>query len=231
MNTNRWTGRAVGALFLVALFTNAIGGGLAESVVLAPDFLTSTSVHRSRVISGELLELICGAAVVGIGALTYPVFKRYSQSMAAGYLGFRITEAAVNVLIVLSTLQLLTLSQEYVRAPAPDAHLLGVLYQAERHWAQVLYVIVFGFGDAILYLLLYRSRLVPRFIAVWGLAGLALLLAGFVLDLYGHSANMLIYAIPLALNELFLGLWLLVRGFAAGAPAPVELRSDQSLVS
>src|SRR5215813_8443255 len=159
MNSNRWTGRAVGALFLIALLTNAIGGGLAESVVLAPDFLTGASAHRSQVISGELLELICGAAVVGIGALTYPVFKRYRQGMAAGYLGFRITESAVNVVIVLSTLQLLTLSQDHGRAP--DAPLLGALFQAERHWAQVLYVIVFGFGDVILYALLYRSRLVP----------------------------------------------------------------------
>jgi hypothetical protein len=90
---SRAAARLVGALFLVVLITNGVGSELAEST-------TDRNVLRV----GELLELASGAAVVGIGALTFVLFRDRSPGLAASHLGFRITEAAVNAMIVLSTL-------------------------------------------------------------------------------------------------------------------------------
>ena len=66
----------------------------------------------------------------------------------------------------------------------------------------------------------YRARLVPRFVAVWGLVGYAIHLGGAVLELLGFNLG-LIPVLPGGLWELFTGVWLIARGFSA-APAPAE---------
>jgi hypothetical protein len=168
------------------------------------------------VIIGVLLELICGAAVVGIAVMMYPILKKYNKNMALGYLGFRIIEPVITIVILISSLSLLTLSQEYVKAGAPDAsyfQTLGTLFQAERYWAYLMYIIVFSLGALLFYYLLYQSKLIPRFISVWGFVGIALLLSGALFEMFGHSVGMIIYGLPMGLNELFLGVWLIAKGF------------------
>jgi Domain of unknown function (DUF4386) len=201
MRTNQRGGRFIGTLFLLALLSNGIGSELAES-----------SADRTVILVGELLELVCGAAVIGIGAATYAVLRDRSPGLSIGYLGVRITEAAVNAMIVVSTLTALNLSGGY------RAALLEQRYQT-----QLVYIYVFTVGAVVWYVLLHRLRLVPRFITVWGLLGVAVLLAGSLLDLFGRDLDMLVYGLPLGLNEFFLGGWLILRGFRT--PAAVETRA------
>lgn len=181
--------RAIGALFLIALITNGVGSELAES-----------SNDRSVVLAGELLELVCGAAVVCIGALTYVLFRDRSPGLAAAHLGFRITEAAVNAMIVLSTLTAAQLS-----GPARDALL------EQRYQAQLIAIYAFAFSGVVWYVLLHRFRVVPRFLTVFGLASVAVLVVGSVFDLFGGELDMLVYAAPMGATELVIGIWLLVR--------------------
>ncbi|MEU7893143.1 DUF4386 domain-containing protein [Nonomuraea sp. NPDC049152] len=201
MHSNpRAAARFIGVLFLTALIANGIGSELAES-----------TTDRTVILVGELLELLCGAAVVGVGALTYVVFRDWSPGLATGYLGFRITEAAVNAIIVVSTLTAAGLPQEY----------RDVLL-AQRYQAQLVYIFVFVFGAAVWYVLLHRMRAVPRFLTVWGLGGVAILLVGALFDLFGLHIDMLLYGLPLGVNELVLGVWLITRGFTPPARATPE---------
>lgn len=181
--------RAIGALFLIALITNGVGSELAES-----------STDRSVVLAGELLELVCGAAVVCIGALTYVLFRDRSPGLAAAHLGFRITEAAVNAMIVLSTLTAAQLS-----GPARDALL------EQRYQAQLIAIYAFAFSGVVWYVLLHRFRVVPRFLTVFGLASVAVLIVGSLFDLFGAELDMLVYAAPMGATELVIGIWLLAR--------------------
>jgi hypothetical protein len=57
----------------------------------------------------------------------------------------------------------------------------------------------------------YQSKLIPRRISDWCLVGGALLLAMGFLRMFGHSVSFL--AIPIILNEMFLAVWLIVKGF------------------
>ena len=186
-------------LFLLALLSNGIGSELAES-----------STDRTTILFGELLELVCGAAVIGIGVAVYAAFRDRSPALSTGYLAVRISEAAVNALIVVSTLTAVNLS-----GATRDAFL------EQRYQTQIVYIYVFALGAVFWYALLYRLRLVPRFIPVWGLAGVGILLAGSVLNLFGQDLDMLVYGTPLGLNELFLGGWLIVRGLRMPAAAVV----------
>ena len=138
MNTNKKTARFVGVLFLTAMVASLLGGGLVESIISAPDYLIAVSENETQVIIGVLLELINAIAVVGIGVLMFPILKQHNESIALGYLGFRIIESVFCIASAISPLSLITLSQEYVQAGAPDAsyfQTLGTLsMESARIW-------------------------------------------------------------------------------------------------
>lgn len=210
----------VGALFLIALITNFLGSTLLENIIHGPGYLARIYPNRAQVIAGLLLELTSAAAVVGIPVMLYPILKRYSEPVALGYFGFRLIESATVFVGNLGPRSLLTLSQEYVKSGALDVsyfETLGSLFQAERYWAYPMLGIVFCAGALLFYYLLFRSRLIPRFISAWGFIGAALLLAGLVLSMFDNNTEVIIYAAPIALNEVFLAIWLMVKGFNPSA--------------
>jgi hypothetical protein len=73
-----------------------------------------------------------------------------------------------------------------------------------------------GVAGLMLCYLFFKTRLVPRFLGVWGLVGYAVILAGSVLEVLGVNLNS-IHTIPGGLWELFTGVWLIVKGFSASA--------------
>jgi len=225
MNTNKSTARIVGVLFLTAMVTSLLGGFWLESILNAPDYLTTVSANETQVIIGVLLELINGIAVVGIAVTMFPIFKKHNEALALGYVAFRIIEAVIVVGAVISPLALVALSQEYVKVGAPDAsyfQTLGDSFLAARaHLTGLLLAIFFSLGALLFYYLLYQSKLIPRFISVWGLIGVALMLAWNLLEGFGLSLGSagMILALPIILNEIFLGIWLIVKGFNSSAIA------------
>ena len=226
MNTNRTIAIIVGALFLIAMVASLLGGGLVESVITAPDYLMSVSENKTQVIIGVLLELINAIGVVGIGVLMFPILKQHNESIATGYLGIRIVEAAFCAVIVISPLSLITLSQQYLTADAGAAayyQTVGALSMAERTSVTGLLIpIFFSLGALLFYYLLYQAKLLPRFISVWGFIGAILILILNLLSLnleIGMSIGMVL-ALPMILNEIFLGIWLIAKGFNPSAIVP-----------
>lgn len=231
MKANKKTERAVGALFLISNATFLLGAiVLVEPVVSAPDYLTLVSENRTQVISGVLLELINAVAYVGIAVLVFPILRRRFASLALGYVGFRLVEFVMQVASGLGPLLLVSLSEEFVRAGAQEAssfQSLGALLIAERYWAFQMVSITFGLGALIFYYMFYQSKLIPRFIPVWGLVGAALVLANAVFDMFGISLGPLgNLGVLMLLNELFLGVWLIVKGFNPSAITSGSARTN-----
>jgi hypothetical protein len=220
MNSNKKAARIAGALFLTAMVTSLFGGGLLESILNAPDYLVSVSANTTQVLIGMSLELINGIAVVGIAVALFPILKRQDEGIALGYVGFRVIESVFCIVGAVIPLSLITLSQEYLKAGASaDAssfQTLGALFIAARaHLAGLLIPIFFGLGALLFYYLLYQSKLIPRFISVWGFIGVALMLTLNFLEI-DMSVGMIL-ALPIILNEIFLGIWLIVKGFNPSA--------------
>lgn len=216
MKLNRNTARIVGILFLIVNITFLAGVLSLESLLSAPDYLSSVSEHNTQLVFGVLLELVNGIAYLGIAMLMYPILKQYNISMTLGYVVFRILEYVTQIIADLSPLSLLKLSEEFVKAGAPEAstfQTLGTLTLAERNSAFLLVSIMFGIGALFFYYVLYQSKLIPRFISIWGFIGGIAVLANAVLDMFGYPPGNL--GVIMLLNELFLGVWLIVRGFSA----------------
>ena len=224
MNSNRKTARIVGALFLIAMVTSLVGAGLLESILSDPDFLTNVSENETQVRLGVLLELINGIAVVCIAVMMFPIFKKYSEALALGYVSFRIIEAVIVIGAVIGPLTVIALSQEYLTAGASDAssfQTIGTSFIAVRsHLVGQMLGIFFSLGALLFYYLLYQSKLVPRFISVWGLIAVVLVFTWNLLELIGLSISVgIIFGLPIILNEIFLGIWLIAKGFNSSAIA------------
>lgn len=227
MISNKNTARFIGALFLVVNVTFILGAAaFIEPILGAPDYLTLVAANRAQVGIGVLLELINGIAYVGIAMLMYPILKRRFESLALGYVGFRLVEFVMQIASDVSPLMLVTVGQDFVEAGAPAAssyQALGALLLTERQSAFLIISLTFGVGALFFYVMLYQLRLIPRFISVWGLIGAIFVLISFVGDVFGFSFDptvSTILGLPMLLNELFLGVWLIVRGFSSSAVVP-----------
>jgi hypothetical protein len=214
--------RIAGALFLVAMVTSLMGGVWLESIVTAEDYLSTASANETQVLLGALLELINCLAVIGIAAVLFPLMRRHNEALAAGYLGTRVIEVVVLAVAAVSPLLIVVLSQEYLAAGAADAayfETAGALVMAARgQLASLLTPIFFSLAALLLYIFLYQTQLVPRFISIWGFIAVVSLFTWNMVEAFGlHISAGMVFALPMILNEIFLGLWLLVKGFNSSA--------------
>jgi len=158
---------------------------------------------------------------IGSSIMLYPVLKKYNEWLAFGFAGFRIIAGVFIIIGVIILLLLLSLSQEFVKAGAPDAsyfQTLGVLLQTGRdlmnHVATILSVSI---GGLMFYYLLYQTRLIPRWLSGWGFAGTALAIIASLLFLFRFISIItpiyIVLNIPMALQEIVLAIWLIAKGF------------------
>lgn len=222
MNSNKKIARITGILFIVATVAGLLGSGLTGSIVGAPDYLVQIAANKNLIVVGALLAFVAAAGSAGIAISLYPVLRKYNEGLALGSVGFRLIEGVFYIVGILGLFSLLSLSQEYASAGPQAASIfqvLGSLISAIRVWAGfVLGVIAFCLGAAMYYYVMYRSRLVPQWLSVWGLAGLVLLFSMTLLIAFGErisgpSGMLVLLAIPLALQEIVLGVYLIVKGF------------------
>ena len=228
MKSYRKTAIFVGIFFLVGYVILLPGGFLIDSIIDGPDYLINVSANRSQVIIGMFLEFINAAAVVGIAVLMFPLLKKQNEALAFGYAGSRIVESAILIVGHIFLLLLIILSQEYVKAADPDAsyfQTLGTLFIAERRLTFQWVPLIVALGAVMFYYLLFQTKLVPRWLSVWGLIGVPFGLAAFVLAMLSlkDGASMptsaIILNLPIGLNEVVLGIWLIVKGFNPSAVA------------
>ncbi|MBX3001688.1 MAG: DUF4386 domain-containing protein [Caldilineaceae bacterium] len=220
LGSERKTAALVGAAFLFSNVTFILGAiVLVESILGAPDSLSLISVSRAQVVLGVLLGFVNGLAYVGIAVLLFPILRERFESLALAYVGFRVVEFVAQILADVSPLALLTLAENLGQAGTAggsDLQTLGALLLAGRFWAFQMLNLIFSVSALLLYTMLFRARLVPRFISVWGLIAAALVLFNTVLGWFspalGETFGM-ITGLPMLLNELFLGIWLIVKGF------------------
>jgi hypothetical protein len=226
MNPNRKTAIIVGALFIIGTVGLVLSVVLVGSILDDPDYLIEFSANENRIIIGALLVLISGFALAMVPVMMFPIFKKYNEALALGSVVFRgALEAVIYIAIVISWLLLLTVSQEYVKTGAPDAshfQTLGTLLLNANDQINPILEIVFSLGALMIYYLFYQSKLIPRWLSVWGLIGAILYLATGLFAMFSVDFGILLA--PLALQEMVLAVWLIVKGFNPSAIASESVK-------
>lgn len=221
MNTYKSTARIVGVLFIIG-FAGIVTTALVKPILDDPKYLIKAAENTTRVMIGVVFQSIMSFAVAGIAIWMYPVLKKHNEALALWSIGLRIIEVMLQFVSTLGLLLLLTLSLEYVRAGTPDVsyfQTIGDLLLAGNDWAfSVLSQIAFILGALMYYYIFYHSRLIPRWLSVWGLIAAILHLAGVFLMMFDQvvpfSTFQIVLALPIATQEITLALWLIVKGFS-----------------
>ena len=226
MDTYRRSGSVTGILFIAATAPGILVLLLPQCLD-SPDYLSKIAANEPAVFTRALLVFIMGWAGAGIGISMYPVLRRHNEGLALGAAGFRIIEGVFHCINAVLILMLATLSREFVKAgPADLAQFqnLGTLLAEGRVWVlDVAAKFAWCIGAYLYYALFYKSRLVPRWLSLWGLVGITLSVAGSMLVLFRQIAqlstvNMLLH-LPIFPQEMVLAAWLIVKGFNRPATA------------
>jgi uncharacterized protein DUF4386 len=217
-------GTFVTSLAAKALFVSGVGGSFSE-------LRFTGAVSETSVYLGAILEFLLIIANIATAVVIYPIVKRLSEKVALGYVTARIMESAFILVGLMSIISLVSVSNAFAGATGAEATALAVQgnsLAATYDWAFLFGPgLVVGFGNGLMLgYLMYRSGLVPRRMAMLGLIGGPMLIASFVLILFGAYENgsgpSFLMALPEIAWEASLGIYAAWKGFK---PSPVT--SDQ----
>jgi len=188
------------------------------SQVKSENYILSTGPD-TPVIIGGILEIIVALAGIGTAVVLYPVVRKQNESAALGLVGARILEAGTIFVGVAFLLSIVTLRQAGAGADSlATSHALATLYNRIFLLGQSFMPAI---CDLLLGFLLFQSRLVPRGLSLIGIVGGPVLLIGYFSILFGligqHAPLTGLFAIPVALFEFSLGIYLVVKGFKASS--------------
>ena len=226
MNTNRQAASTMassrkialvaGVLYLltfVSIPTLALYGQ-----VKSANYIIGAGPDTAVIIAG-ILEIIVALAGIGTAVVLFSVLKKQNEGLALGLVASRILEASTMFVGVAFLLSIVTLRQAGAGADAlVTSHALVSLYDRIFLLGQSFLPAI---NDLLLGFLLYQSRLVPRFLSSIGIVGGVTLIAGYLAVMSGligqHAPLAGLSALPVALFEFSLGVWLTVKGFNPSA--------------
>ena len=207
-------GRAVGILYILGTVFGIVSAALTSSISSSDDVLAAVGSHQSELALGALLVLAMGLVLAMIPVVAYPILSKFHTLLSRGYFLFRsVLETVAYLLTAVAWLMLIP---------------LGGSTEVPRAWGDTLFdmdgatemgTIVFLIGAAMFYLILYRARLVPRWLSAWGLLAIIPYLAPVFLGLFTNvdvsttSTTNVLADLPLGLQEMVLAVWLIVKGF------------------
>lgn len=213
-----------GVLFILATASSLVAARFVPALAGA-DYLTGVSLHANGMAAAALLYVAAAFASVGIAIAMYPVMRRLAAGLALGSVVFRALEAAFYLVSVVCLLSMLQVGRQFATVVGADRTTLlavGDTLVGIREHASVVAVLAFCLGAFMYYTLFFQARLVPRWLSGWGLAALVLMLIACVLALYSNNpiTGYVLLALPIAVQELVLAVWLIARGFSPSATVP-----------
>ncbi len=226
MMTSKANSRITGVLFILGTVPVIAAMLLFGQHLSSSDILSAVAANRFSTLILALAIIVMGTACAGIGISLYPVLKRQSEGLAVAAMGLRIVEGALQIASSVGIFALVAISREFVKAGNPPDTFyqpVGLAIKAMNDWASNIYGIPFSIAAFIYYAIFYRTRLVPRWLSVWGLVGISLMLvsvASGLLALIDPSSPVLfLLNMPILLQELVLAVWLIVKGYASPTAA------------
>ncbi len=229
MNTNRTIAEAagvpgpsadrkaaawIGVLYIIGTVGLVLSGVVTGALLAGPAYLAQVAAQPNQLAGGALLVLLAGFALAMVPVVFWPVGKRYNETLAIGYVVFRgALETVMYIAAAFGWLLLIPLSTQPEAAP-----LAGFVRTVETVNGDQLLAIPFVLGALMFYVLLYQSRLVPRWLSVWGLLAAALYIVPPLGSVFGLS-SLGILSLPLFLQEMVMAVWLIAKGFNSPAIA------------
>lgn len=234
-DSNRRISQTTGVIFIIATVAALAAAALLPGLK-GTDYLTKVSGNSGAVTGAALLYLIAAFTSAGIAISLYPILKRVNAGLALGSVVFRTLEAAMYLAAVVSLLSLLTVSQQFANAGVADRVSLQTIagsLRSVRDHATLMAVFAFSLGAGSYYYLLFQARLIPRWLSGWGIIAIILIGLACLLALFSNSdvTGYALLILPIAVQEMVLAVWLIVKGFSSSSLQPITASKDSVPVS
>jgi len=232
MNTYRKNAVMAGVLYILGSVFGVLGGVIGGKVIsslvtlkllVGVDILNLVAADSSGLIGGAFIYLMMGISLATMTVFLYPIFRKDSEELAMGMVIFRgALEGTWYFISTMSILAVVALGNEYIATGANSAALQSmgnVWYQFQDRLGAVGYIL-FLIGAMCLYLSFYRTRLIPRWLSVWGLIGVVFTMASTLSHLFHIDTGYEFYMeMVLGPQEMVMAVWLIVKGFNPSAIA------------
>jgi len=226
-DAERRVARMVGWLMIATFVTSIAALLLYDPLLNDADYILGGE-YDSQIALGALLEVLLIITNVGTAVVLFPIARRYSETLALGWVAARIIESAAILVGVIAVLATITVREDLAGADGESLSVVGDTLLAIKDWSFVMgpgFCVAVGNGMILGYLM-YRSGLLPRQLAVFGLIGGPLLFVAASLALFDvhepTDASYFLMAVPEIIWELSFGIYLIVKGFR---PSPILGRS------
>jgi len=226
MNTNRRIAVIVGVLYIMGTVAGVLSVLVTQSILGASDYLTKIAANENQIVTGILFVLAMGFSLAMVPVMLFPILRKHNEILALGYLIFRgALEAVTYIAMAICWSFLILISREYVAEGASNAaylQTLGTIFLKGNDSISTILVIIFALDALMLYYMLYQSKLIPRWISVWGFIAIIMHFSTAFLILYGFvesgmSAIVSLINMPIFFQEMVMAVWLIVKGFSLDA--------------
>lgn len=217
----RGPAQRIGWLFVVATVAGVSSVLVLSSTLGDDDLLSTVSSNQGSLILGEMLIFLMLTAMVGTAVLLSPILKTDSEQLALSYVLARTLEVTIIAIGLVAGLLLVPLSWEFATAESADMASASVLAESLKttsDWTGYLGAqMVFSLSALVLNLAFLRNGLIPRWLALWGLIGVPLMFASGLLVMFeslsDNATTLNLLVVPLAVQEMVMAGWLIVKGF------------------
>lgn len=217
MNKLRKTYLFTGILYLSVF---ALGILSIAPAIDHPEYLVKAAGNASEIYKSTTAQSTMVIVYMLIALLLFPSLKKGSRFLAVSYIGFRILAVICLTASVFSMLNLLELSQNFVAQGSANLDYfqkLGNALQRERDlFNHVGMIISLCISNVLMNIILFRFRLIPRWLSSWGLAGAGFAICASLLILLNYlkvlSSTYMLLNVPTGLQEVVFAFWLIFTG-------------------
>ena len=218
MNQDRRNGIIIGILYFVAAVSAVIAVLLYEPILSEDWYKTGAEGLETAVLAGVMNDILLIIAAVGTAVMLFPYVRLWNEHSALAYLCFRFMEAVFIAIGIVGILALVTLSSEYGTVNEETYHHLGKALQSFHAWTSILGPnLMLGLNTILYSYLLYKTELVPKRLSLFGMLTAAMVFLAGLLDMFdiigSFSPLKGVIALPIAIYELSLGTWLIIKSF------------------
>ena len=225
MKNTKLLGRTVGILLIIVITTgipSTLFRGLSTSFSRNPEFLETIALESTTIPFVVLLSFMASLAWLIIVALVFPLMKKYNYGMTLLFMGLWILCFAMSLYGDIAHLSLLALGKEAGQSSISTIEnfkALGFLKVQDYIWAHFVTLVLYTSATLVFFYFLFKTKLVPRFLSVWGLIAIGVVFVASWLNIFGIYTGEYPF-MHNGVHMILLTTWLTIKGFREGALLP-----------
>ena len=211
--TKRWLFQLLGITFFVQASTSLVGGVLfknLESKTSIEATLTNISTHILTFNASVFLQFITAIVIIMLGIAIYETAGQMNKTLAKIGVLLYAFEAMLLAIGQIFIIGLMRVSELYQATGDAELLNLGEVLLKCRHFSGEIAMLPFGIGAIIFYYLLMKAKIIPKWLALWGLVTAPCILVYFTLGTMGLVLPFVI-CIPYVPFEFFTGVFIIVK--------------------